>query len=449
MKRVLASFAVLAIALSGCGGGGGNPNIFGPQKVDTYLTDSFREDYDHVWITIYKAVIDGPVPATLFEDPNGRVIDLKTLRDASGKRYAFLDTAQVDAAVYSDLAITLGNSLVIVPAGSSTGQTREFADLHDDGAFSTLHFSMLGYSLTTGVALPIDFDLASWSLDGSGKVRASIKLVDAPGISSQTRHEAVTVRGTASAFTGSGPNLTFNLQRAGRPDLKVVTSNKTRIYFASGATSPALTDGSSVEVTAIGIGGTMVASRIEIQDAGTGNPDEVSGTASAPNEAAGTFRLAVDTAQGFTPTVTDYTIATNDLTKLLSDTGEPLTKAEFFAALAGAASVTVDGSPSGSGQFDATRVKIDADASLNQVAVTGPIAALSANVFSLTLGQWNGTNLRQGDVINATLGGSTVYVLNGTQVDKTTFFGTVGVDTVVRVEGLITDDTITALRVRN
>lgn len=448
MKRFLALFAVASMALAGCGGGGGNPNIFGPQKIDTYVTDSFRDDYDHVWVTIYRAVLNGPTPATLFDDPNGRVIDLKTLRDASGQRYAFLETAQVESAIYSELAVTVGKDLVIVPTGASAGQNKEFSDLFNDAGKTTLRYSMLGFSINAGAALPIDFDLAAWTIEGSGRVRASIKLGTGNGVSSQTRHEPISVRGTVSTLTGTSPDFTFMLARPGKSDLKIVVNNKTRIYNESGAQSPALSTTSGVEVTGIGIGGTIVASSLKLEDLGGNNAAELTGDCTTANEGAGTFALTVNRAEGFMPTRTSYTVATSGATKFLSDTGATITMAEFYAQVESAAAVTVEGTSSG-GIFDAVSVRLDSDASLNEVQVSGSILTIAGSAFTLSTTQWSGVSLRIGDTLLADVGGSTVYTLNGATVNQATFFASVGAGDVVRVSGLLNGTTITALRVSN
>ncbi len=448
MKRFLALLAVASMALSGCGGGGGNPNIFGPQKIDTYVTDSFRDDYDHVWVTIYRAVLNGPTPAVLFDDPNGRVINLKTLRDASGQRYEFLDTAQVESAIYSELAVTVGKDLVIVPAGASAGQAKEFSDLFNDAGKTTLRYSMLGFSVNAGAALPIDFDLAAWTVEGSGKIRGSIKLGDGNGISSQTRHEQMSVRGTVTALAGTSPDYTFTLTRPGRADLKIVVNNKTRVYNESGAQNPTLANTGGVEVTAIGIGGTLVASSVKLENLGGNNADELTGDCTTANEGAGTFALTVARAEGFTPTRTSYTIATNGLTKFLSDTGATITMAEFYAQVENAAGVTIEGSSSG-GVFDAISAKLDTDASLNEVEIHGSIIAVAGGAFTFSTTQWSGLSMHIGDNLTADIGGSTVYTLNGATVNQAAFFAAVGAGDLVRVNGLLNGTTITALRVSN
>lgn len=450
MKRFLLAASLSLFALSGCGGGGGSTNVFGGQIVHTYVTDSFRDDFDHVWVKIYKVILNGPTPAVLFDEPAGRVIDLKTLRDANGVRYAFLDTATAEAAVYSELAVTVDRNVNIVPAGGQAAQEKQFSALHDDGNRSTLRFSMLGFSLVAAATFAVDFDLAAWVIEGSGKVRAQIKLGNNTGIASQLRHEEDDVRGSISELVGASPDQTFVLKRNGRQDLMVRTSNKTRIFNESGAQSPSLSNTSGVELSGIFVGGNFFASSIKIEDLGGNNLAELEGLPQNPNEAAGTFNVVVARANNVVPDATRYSVSTTASTRYLSDTGATITKAQFFQLftdLGPTSSVEVEGNASANGQMEAARVKIDTDSAQNQVHVRGTLETEGADSFTVSSEQWQGFNLRIGDTITADLGGSTVYVLDGQVVSKAAFFAVVNVNDEVEVRGLLNGTTITALRV--
>lgn len=447
MKRILLTLSLTAIALAGCGGGGGSTNVFGGQRVDTYVTDTFRDDFDHVWVRIYRVVLNGPTPATLFDDPNGRVIDLRTLRDASGERYLFLDTAEAESAVYSDLSVTLDKSLSIVPAGANAAQAKQFSDIHDDAGKSTLRFSMLGFSLVSAQTFAVDFDLAAWTVEGSGKIRASIKRGDNSGITSQLRHEEDDFRGTVTTLTGASPDFTFTLDRPNGGDLQVKTNNKTRIFNESGAQSPTLANTAGVEVSGIFVGGNFFASSIKIEDLGGNGLGEIEGVPSNRNEAGGTFDVTLAKAHNFVPDAANYGVTTSGQTRYLSDTGATISKAQFFADLATAAGVEVEGNATANGQIDALKVRIDADASLSEVQVNGRIDTLGTNTFSMSAEQWFGFSLRFGDPIIVDLGGSTKYTLAGVQVTQAEFLAAVGVNSDVKVSGLLTGNTVTALNV--
>src|SRR6185503_10564722 len=81
------------------------------------------DDFSHVWTTIYRVEL---VPASgavevVFDDPAGRVIDLKTLRDAGGARFAFLSHDNVAAATYTGAKVTVDGNMNLVPNGSVEG----------------------------------------------------------------------------------------------------------------------------------------------------------------------------------------------------------------------------------------------------------------------------------------------------------------------------------------
>jgi len=445
MKRFLLALAFSSTLLAGCGGGGGSTNVFGPQTIHTYISDTFREDYDQVWVRIYRVVLNGPTPAVLFDDPVGRVVDLRTLRDASGARFSYLNTAEAESAVYAEMAVTVDTNLTIVPAGGSAGQVKEFSDLHDDGGRSTLRFSLLGFNLVSAQSLVVDFNLAAWTIEGNGKVRALIEKGDSAGITSQLRHEPDDFRGTVSGVTGASPDLVFTLKRSSGSDLTVRMNNKTRVFNESGAISPSVTNTAGVEVSGIFVGGNFIATSVKIEDQGGGNAPEVEGAPDTANEAAGSFRVSLARAHNFIPVAKHYTVRTDAATRFLSDKGTVLTKSQFFAALAGAA-VEAEGTPSASGEIDATRVKIDADGSLNEVSITGTLDTIDANSFTFGITQWQGISLRTGDVLTANLSGSTTYVLNGASVSKAAFFAAVAANDEVDAEGIYNGAVFTVLR---
>ena len=118
--------AGLTIALAGCGGGGsGTPSAPAVRSVNVgaFITDSFREDYDHVWATILKIELvaaDGTA-MTLFDNTTGKTVDIKSLRDATGARFSFLDKKSIPVGSYTGLRITVASTVTLFPKGSATG----------------------------------------------------------------------------------------------------------------------------------------------------------------------------------------------------------------------------------------------------------------------------------------------------------------------------------------
>jgi hypothetical protein len=65
----------------------GEPAASAPLLPTVYATT-----YDHVWATLHKVefVNASGAAETVIEDASGKVLALKTLRDAAGARFAFL-----------------------------------------------------------------------------------------------------------------------------------------------------------------------------------------------------------------------------------------------------------------------------------------------------------------------------------------------------------------------
>lgn len=114
------AFAAAAI-LIGCGGGGSSVggtngatnggsnggtnggNGGGSGALSVFLTDSYESEHDHVWVTVRKIDIVGASGrTTVYRDDVGKQLDLKSLRDASGARFAFVSSGLVASQTYSE-----------------------------------------------------------------------------------------------------------------------------------------------------------------------------------------------------------------------------------------------------------------------------------------------------------------------------------------------------------
>src|SRR5262245_59136986 len=126
MKQFAGLCALLgAVWLVGCGGGGGGNSLVsgGSGRVAVLLTDSFREDYAHVWATIYhvELIPQTGSPVVLFDDASGHQIDLKTLRDSTGERFSFLGSATVPEGTYAGVSVTIGTTMQLFRNGVAVG----------------------------------------------------------------------------------------------------------------------------------------------------------------------------------------------------------------------------------------------------------------------------------------------------------------------------------------
>lgn len=340
-----------AVAVAGCSGGGGST---GATRATVLLTDSPREDYAHVWATIYKVTLtpqDGSAAVTVFDNPSGALIDLRTLRDASGARYAFLSSADVPAGTYTGAVVTIAPKMQLIARGATAG-----ADLAVDSAVPTDPAGNPVLSLTFKRAktlgsgntnVVIDFDLARFLVRSSG-VLPVLGEGDGVGLRDHKRHEPGDHVGTISALAGTAPTLTFTLTTGNGQTVPVATTAATALFGAT------LADGATVRVegTLDTTTGILVATSVGVcgvggPPAGAGAPRAV-GTASALDATAGTFTLTIARAGGFTVAGKTVLVATTASTVYRGDPGAKLSASDFFAALATTPKVAVVGA------YDAT-----------------------------------------------------------------------------------------------
>jgi hypothetical protein len=375
MKQHLYKLCALcmAAALAGCGGGGGGSSVAPPVsgasgRLGVLVTDSFREDFSHVWVTLYKVVLNRStgMPVTVFDDSAGRVIDLKTLRDATGARFSFLTENSVPSANYSGAQVTIGNTLSLIPAGAATGSVTPLEDsLPRDGqghpqiAFPLSAPRDLGRGADD---LVIDFDLANFLLS-NGKVRPALKEGAKSGIDDPARHENEEYHGTVSNLSGIAPNFTFTLTRPGGMTVAVVTSASTTLFNSNAAPDPTLANGKTVEVR--GRFNTashqLTATSIKIEDSAEAEDrPEVRGVPSAIHADAGTFQVSPLKAKGFVPTTTTVNVVTDASTVFRAHNGLSLSAGDFFTRLATATFVEVEGSfDAGTNTLTARHAKLE------------------------------------------------------------------------------------------
>jgi hypothetical protein len=317
------------------------------------VTDSFREEYAHVWATIYHVELlpqDGGAPIVLFDDASGRQIDLKTLRDADGARYSFLGSATVPAGTYTGVNVSIGDTLELIKTGATTGDTLSVdSSLTKDASGHPIVGVTFRKPKTVGMDATnviVDFDLARFIVRSTGVIPVCQE-GDGTGLNNPKRHDADEYRGRVADLTGTAPNLNFTLNRGNGQTITVTTTASTAIY--GGGT---LANGSVVDVS-----GTLdtttqniVATQIEVRGAGApGHEAEghrtprVVGSASAVDATAGTFTLTLNRARGFKVGVTTVNVVTGSETTYRDDNGATVAAADFFASLASTPDVVVEG----------------------------------------------------------------------------------------------------------
>lgn len=455
MKKLIA-FGLALLAIVGCGGGGGGGSVPGGAQVTAYATDSFTDDFDHVWVKLYKVDLVGDTQRfTVFEDAAGRDVDLKSLRDATGQKYSFLDAAAVSAGTYKQVDVSLDKTATLFAKGSTTGTTRQFDDRFNDPSDPTksrLVMNAPGLVVAGKVNVIVDFDLATWLIQPNGRINAFLKRGLGSGLDDKDRHVDDDFGGRVSGLAGTSPNFTFTLVRGNGRNFTVKTDSNTRIFNENGAANPQLANTQHVEVSGSLVAGVFLATAIRIEGSGGGSsedPHKIKGATSSLDEANGQFDIRVDFARGFTPTTTTYRVKTSATSRFLSDTGATLTKSEFFTLLTAAKKAEVEGTANNDGTFNAVKVKVEDENDQSEAELKGPITAMGADGFTMTVQSWENVSLSGGESITVNFTGSTQFRLGRNFVSKATFLAAIGQGSKVEVKGSLRGSTLTAVRVKD
>ncbi|MBC8101312.1 MAG: hypothetical protein H7Z41_01815 [Cytophagales bacterium] len=251
------TLSLAALLGAGCGGGGAtslgtNPASLSPQSLDTgrsasagvtapagatqragvFVTGAAPKGYAHAWVTLHKIeVVDtAEKAAAIWEDPDGLALDLATLKDATGPRYALITSAAVPAGrAHTRIRLTLGKAALLYAPKAAVAQTLPLSDsLGRDGeGRPTLSFSLKkAHDLGSGKdPIVIAFDPGKMALNGG---RVNVVAFDGSSNAKQSlvsanRQEPAQFRGTVgdiakatsdkSGKSGdTGAETTFTLQ---------------------------------------------------------------------------------------------------------------------------------------------------------------------------------------------------------------------------------------------
>jgi len=465
IRNALLASLTLAVAI-GCGGGGGGtgtgPGTGSGQAVRLFATDDMTTAYDHVWVSVKQVVLVGANgESVLFDEPAGRQIDLKTLRDEAGRRFRLLSNRSVSSGQYTGLRVVVDANLVVFPTGATTGTEATF-----DGSDATEKVLTLDFGgarpIGGGSDLIVDFDLSAWTLEGTTVTATNgqfLKLVTDNSVGRGDRQEADDYHGIIGGLNGTAPNQTFTITRGG-VTLNVQTDANTAIYNENGAASPALVNGARVEVygTFSTSSNALIARSIKIED-DENDENELFGQVTAVAAGDGTVTVNVIRSFGFLPTTETLVIQTSDTTRYFARRGVRLTRDAFFTGIQVGSYVEAEGFLT-NGVLNAKKVKIEdgdghrgggggGDDRGNEAEVRGRAsdANAAANTFKVTATEWEGLILSAGQTITVTTTGGTEFKVNGNNVSAGTFYSSLGSATSVKVEGDYDADTNT-LRAR-
>lgn len=356
----------LAIVAAGCGGSGGGSG--GGTNVAFFITDDLHTGYDHVWVTVKEVTLQkvGGGFTTVFADTPGVAVDLRSLRDASGRRFKFLGCDDNLSGQYSSVIVTLDDDVVLYPTGSSTGQDRVFEGAVNGEKLLSANFPAQAFGEDNDDFV-VDFDLSTWNENGSQVTDASIAVLsedDEDELDDDERHEHDDYEGTVSNLAGIAPDQTFTLTHDGR-SVEVQLNADTEIDEDDDDGPLVLENGAEVEVEGFfdPVLNKLIATKLEVEDDDDDDDaPEVEGNAASINDGAFTFDVEIDETDHFVPSGDPVHIATTDTTLFRLGDDQWVTRAEFFAAFAEGDEVEVEGTyDSGTNTLTATKVKLESE----------------------------------------------------------------------------------------
>jgi Domain of unknown function (DUF5666) len=266
----------------------------------------------------------GGAAVAVFEPSVGMAVDLRTLHDSAGERFAFLAT--VPEGIFDDITFTLDKDLVLFETGSPTGLQREFVGNDGTSVDLVLTFSP-PRQLGPSSSLVVDFDLASWEDDGTFVTGNPFLLESAGnGLGDHDRHEHDDIEGVISDLSGTAPNQTFTLVRE---DDTVLVMNTAGTQLEDIGT---LANGMHVEVTGF-FSTTASAFNAESIEGEDGDLPEVLGRVNAMDSQAGTLDLVIEDVEHFMPPFNVIHVVTNVETEFRNHEGAVVDATAFFSTL--------------------------------------------------------------------------------------------------------------------
>lgn len=464
MKK-LAQWLFLWVVLiaAGCGGGsdGGGAN----GDVGVFITDDLNTNFSGVWVTLLKVELEkqGGGFVTVFDDPNGKVLNLRALNDGN-PRYAFLGKDRIPEGTYIGMRFTLDKDVRINSSGGGSAQARVFDDpfinpSNPEQAILTLTFAAPRTVTGTSNDIVADFVLSSWTENGVKIQNAILSEGTGTGLNDNSRHDEDKFKGTISSLSGTAPDFTFTLNLHSSNSVTVTTNSLTAIFNNNGAPNPQLANSKRVEVrgTFDVATRTVVATSIKIKGAGDDDEEdeaEANGIAVEVDLPTGTFDVELGEAEGFLPVQPFVHVVTNSATLFFSHGGTILTQAQFFSIIAaGNVRVEVEGTWSiATNAITAFKAKIEDDGDDDHEAeARGTANTINAldGTFRIALTQWEGFSGAVGMQINVETSASTEFRdINGEEVTQAEFFVLLATAASVEAEGAFNNGTILADEVR-
>lgn len=204
-------------------------------RLQTYITDDLTTDYAKVWVSIESitALNSAGTSVTLFDAGSSPVaVNLASLANVG----QFLSSLSLPADLYTEIRVTLSNSVQLV---STDGLTTINAKFSSTGSSFVWRIRDLALNPATTGQLVLDFDLKKFSYNAStGLVTPAILARNPKDAFGQWVHQQAHVHGTVTAVNVAGGSFTVSDSRLGGT---VVVTLSSDAVITSEATHSVLT----------------------------------------------------------------------------------------------------------------------------------------------------------------------------------------------------------------
>lgn len=277
--------------------------------LNVYVTDGFGDTYKQVLVTLYKIELttDGTNFVTVFEDPAGRTLDLRSMSTTA----ELLASVNVPAGTYTQSRVTFANQFTLVGRDGTSSSVAV-----DPSVGTAVAGNQVAVTVTTPAkaladqtaTLLLDFKLAKFQLVGN-VLRPHLEAGD---------HGALGGKNCGGHLQGAVANLDtagtgFDLQGRDGRTIHVTLTDATVITDGQSGAAITLANGQNVlvEGTFDAATNTLAATAVTLRTPSAVRGPRATGTVASVDASAATFVLTVERADGIRPTGGTITVVTN------------------------------------------------------------------------------------------------------------------------------------------
>lgn len=228
MKTPYTLFALTASALAvlgACGGGGSSDTTAGTAvgnttgtasaqsvAVQTYITDNLATEYSKVWVTIKKiTVLDGAGAEVTLLDATAApvVVNLSSLASVG----QFMSTVTIPAGIYTQINVTLDNSVQLVSLDGATTTDARFAATGSDFVWKVRNVEI---DASNSGQIVLDFNLAKFTYSvATNLVTPNMDLPRPDDAFHKFTRQVCEVHGTVKSVDATAGTITVDDPRLG------------------------------------------------------------------------------------------------------------------------------------------------------------------------------------------------------------------------------------------